>query len=56
MEELSFISTDNAAEYGEKWLLMQSAKVSASTLQMRLYEGYDKTISSNPGRDVYGST
>ena len=29
------------AEYGEKWLLMQSAKVSASTLR-GLYEGYDK--------------
>ncbi len=41
------------AEYCEKWLLMQSAKVSASTLR-GYTEGYDKLYHQTSGRDVYG--
>ncbi len=43
------------AEYGEKWLLMQSAKVSASTLRGYTTE-YDKLCHKLSGRYVYGGS
>ncbi len=56
MEEIIFHRQHpTVAEYCEKWLLMQSAKVSAATLKV-IRQGYDKLYHQTSGRYVYGGS